>query len=284
MKKLFEFLRSVHVPVLFVLLELVAINYYARSSHYTQAKLLTRSNQIVGGTRSLVTGIRHYFSLGRENRELLERMAQLEGELARYKEAEVEARLADYLVEPGAAQYHFSVASVVSNSTNRMQNFLTLNRGRAHGVMTQMALLSPNGEMVGYVADCSERYSVAVSILNTSFRASGKLAKSEHLGSIYWDGVNPHEVILGELSKYAEPQPGDEVVSAGISSYFPQDILIGWVEEAELNETRTSYTVRVRLAADISAQNSVVLVCDQDQWEKRSLQQPEMNESYIDTD
>ena len=35
MRKLFEFIRSVYVVVLFVVLEAVAISYYARSSYYT---------------------------------------------------------------------------------------------------------------------------------------------------------------------------------------------------------------------------------------------------------
>ena len=49
MRKLFEFIRSVYVVVLFVVLEAVAVSCYARSSYYTQARLLSRSNQVVGG-------------------------------------------------------------------------------------------------------------------------------------------------------------------------------------------------------------------------------------------
>ena len=49
MYKLIEFLRRIYVAVLFVVFEAIAIGYYAHSSNYTQAKLLTRSNQVVGG-------------------------------------------------------------------------------------------------------------------------------------------------------------------------------------------------------------------------------------------
>lgn len=52
-----------------------------------------------------------------------------------------------------------------------------------------MAVLSSDGAMAGYVVDCTERYAVAMSVLNTSFRASGKLAGSDYFGSIYWDGA-----------------------------------------------------------------------------------------------
>ena len=143
-----------------------------------------------------------------------------------------------------------------------------------------MALLSPAGAMVGYVVDCSDRYAVAMSVLNTSFRASGRLAGSDYFGSIYWDGVDPHVVVLGELSKYADPQPGDEVVTTGFSQYFPEDVLIGEVESAELNETRTAYTVRVRLAAEMSRLTDVVLVGNRDLYEIRELQQSEQIEQH----
>ena len=143
-----------------------------------------------------------------------------------------------------------------------------------------MAVLSPDGAMAGYVVACSERYSVAMSVLNTSFRASGKLADSEYYGSIYWDGLDPDVVVLGELSKYADPQPGQEVVTTGFSQYFPADVLIGWVESASLNETRTADTARVRLAAGMSRLGDVVLVGNRDLFEIRDLQQSEQVEQY----
>lgn len=37
-----------------------------------------------------------------------------------------------------------------------------------------MAVLTPDGVMATYVVEVTERYAVAVSILNTAFRASGK--------------------------------------------------------------------------------------------------------------
>lgn len=281
MRKLIEFIRSVYVLVLFVVLEIAAVGYYARSTHYTQARLLAGSNRLIGGVHELFAGVRRYFMLGSENRALLLRVAELEEQLARYEEAETVARLDGYLSDIGESKYHFATAAVIGNSVGRTQNFITLNRGIRDGVTAEMAVLSPDGAMVGYVIDCTERYAVAMSVLNTSFRASGRLVGSDYFGSIYWDGADQHVVILGELSKYADPQPGQEVVTTGFSQYFPEDVVIGHVESAALNETRTAYTVRVRLAADISRQTDVVLVCNRDLYEIRDLQQSEQVEQYL---
>ena len=185
-----------------------------------------------------------------------------------------------YMQDVGISKYRVITASVISNTVNRAQNLVVLNRGRRDGVAEEMALLASDGSMAGYVVDCTERYSVAMSVLNTSFRASGKLVGADYFGSIYWDGADPHTVVLDELSKYADPQPGQEVVTTGFSQYFPADVLIGWVESAELNETRTAFKVRVRLAAEMSRLTDVILVENRDLTEIRDLQNSEKVEQH----
>ena len=167
MRKLLEFIRSVYVVVLFVVLEAIAISYYAHSTYYTQARLLARSNQLVGGVHGLFAGVRHYFSLGRENRELLAHVARMKERLALYEEAETAARLDGYMQDIGVSKYRIMTASVTSNTVNRAQNLIVLNRGRRDGVAEEMAVLSSDGAMAGYVVDCTERYAVAMSVLNT---------------------------------------------------------------------------------------------------------------------
>lgn len=272
MYKLFEFIRSTYVVLLFVVIEAMALNYYARSSAYTQARLLARSNQVVGGVHGFFSGVKHYFELGSENRALIARVEELQTELFRYRNAETTARLDDYMAGNTNTQYELTTAAVVSNSINKNRNFIVLNRGLSDGVTPDMAVLSPDGAMVGYVVECSEHYAVAISILNTSFRASGKIAGGDYFGSILWNGTDSRRVTMTELSKYAEPQLGDEVVSTGFSQYFPAEIPIGTVERAELNEGRTAYTVEIRLAVDLSGLGDVILVRNNDLREVRMLQ------------
>ncbi len=272
-RKLIEFIRSVYVVVLFVVLEAVAVNFYAHSTAYTQARLLTRSNRLLGDAHGLVGDIGRYFTLGRENRRLIERVAELEERLAAYAEAENAERLESYIDSEQDPKYRMTTATLVGGAVNRSQNLLTLNRGYRDGISVGMGVLSPSGAMVGFVVDCSERYAVAMPVLNTSFRSSGRLAGTDYFGSISWDGRDAETVQLSDISKYAEPREGQEVVTTGFSQYFPEDVLIGWVERAELNETRTTYTVHVRLAAEISRLRDVVLVGNRDREVVGDLQE-----------
>ncbi len=280
MHKLIEFIRSIYVFVLFVLLEIVAISYYANSTHYTQARLIARSNQVVGGLHGMLANMRHYFLLGEENRQLLAQVAELREQLSHYEEAKTVAGFNTTLAQIGGSKLRVLNAAVISNSLTRPENFIVLNRGNSEGVVPDMAVLAADGSMVGYVVDCTERYAVAISILNTSFRASGKLADSDYFGSIYWDGTDPEFVTLDELSKYAEPQAGQEVVSTGFSTYFPAGVRIGTVESAELNETRTAYKVRVRLSASMSRLSNVLLVENLDLYNIRDLMNSEQVQQH----
>lgn len=280
MYKLIEFLRLIYVGLLFILIETVALNYYAHSSHYTQAKILSRANSVFGWAQSSVFGIKHFFTLRRENMELSERIAQLEGQLAVYREREANAQTdslgfqsMDSLLHESISQYRYTTARIVQSTISHNRNYITLNRGLMHGVVEDMAVITPTGVMVGYVVGCSERYSVVLPLLNTDFRTSGKIVGDNNFGSIYWNGHSPYKVQMTELSKYAEIEEGQEVIASGLSHYFPEGIRIGYVDSFTLNENQTSYDVEIRLAANMTKLNNVLLIENIDYGEISHLEQ-----------
>ncbi len=275
LNKLLEFIRSTYVVLLFVVIEALALHYYANSSPYTQARLLAQSTRVAGGVHGLFSGVKHFFGLGRENRQLMARVAELESELAAWRRTASPLPADSTQVVIGERQFRMTPATVVSNSINKLRNFIVFDRGRRDGVERDMAVLSSTGAMVGYVVEVSERYAVAISILNTAFRASGKVRGDTYSGSILWEGTDARTVTMTELAKYARIEPGDTVVSTGFSQYFPADIPIGTVVRADLNEAQTAYTVQVRLMAHMSGLGPVILVKNNDLPEVRSLLESE---------
>ncbi len=281
MRRLFDFIRNIYVVVLFVLLEVVAINYYASSTLYTQARLLTRTNQVVGGVHSLLSSVGQYFGLAHDNKLMIRRIVELEEQAAHLREQLLEARtnsgegveVPDTLLEERLSQYRYEAARVVSNSINKSHNMLTLNKGRVDGVVPHMSVLTPDGAMVGYVVSMSEHYSVAISALNSSFRVSGKLLGSEYFGLVHWRGESERVVTMTELSKYSAPYIGQKVVTSGFSQYFPADILIGTITSVELNATSTAYSVEIELAAEMTRLDNVILVENRDAMQIELLEQ-----------
>ena len=271
MLQLIEFIKKAYLPLLFVVLEIVAIRYYAHSNSYAEARLLVASNNVVGGVYGSISGVGEYFGLRKRNRVLMAELAELQNELTRYRESAVFDDL-DSLGMEIETKYEYLTARVVRNTVSRQHNFLTINKGLNDGVVADMAVITPDGAMVGYVVSCSERYAVAISILNTDFNASGKLAGDGHSGSIYWDGFNAHRVKMHELSKYAPIEVGDTIVSTGYSHFFPEDITIGYVEQMQVDEPTSSYNLELRLAADMTRLSDVLLIQNIDIYELNALE------------
>lgn len=280
MFKLIEFIRRIHIVLLFIIIEAVALNYYAHSSYYTQAKILSRANSVVGGLQRSVFSVKNFFTLRSENELLSMRLAELENELAYYRDLKSNM-ITDTLSMAGVdstfveqlSKYSYTPARVVANTINRNRNFITLNRGLNHGITEDMAVITPDGSMVGYVAGCSDNYSVVLSILNDQFTTSGKILGDEHYGSITWNCHSPHKVQMSELTKYAEFELGAPVVSTGLSHIFPEGVKIGFVESFSENANQTSFDVDVRLAADMTKISNVLVIRNNDYYEATELEQ-----------
>lgn len=274
MQKLLLFIRKIGVAIVFVILEIVAIRCYAYSTPYTQARLLVWSNRVVGRVHATFAGVSNYFTLRKENIRLTEHIARLEN---RIRSLEASMPEEQRYVEGVLQRYEYVPAKVVSSTTNRLRNFITLDKGFRDGVSADMAVMTPEGYAVGVVVDCSENFAVAKTLLNVDFRISGVLAEDGSHGSVVWRGGDTQIIDFVELSKYANVKEGDLVRAAGFSHYFPSEAVIGNIEKFELADNGTSYNCKVRLTADMGRLFNVVLVRNTGAGEAQSLEEKSRN-------
>ena len=269
MQKLIYFIRKTAVAILFVILEIIAIRCYAYSTPYTQARLLVWSNAVVGYVHSTFAGISNYFALRKENTRLTEHITMLENRIRALEAVQPDKAIA---VEGVLQQYEYLSALVISSTTNRSRNFITINKGFSDGVSSDMAVMTPEGYAVGVVVDCSEHFAVAKTLLNVDFRIGGVLAEDGSHGSVVWSGSDTQIIDFVELSKYAKVDSGDLVRAAGFSHYFPSEAIVGNVEKVALADNGTSYNCKVRLAADMERLFNVVLVRNTGAGEAQELE------------
>lgn len=272
MYRLLLFLGKIYVLLIFLVLEGFAIHFYANSTTFTKARLLTASNKVVGGFYKGISGVEHFWSLRKTNRLLEERVQNLENELAAYRIHYSDEQLASIGVA-AELPYEYVVGRVVRNSVGRQENYIMVDKGTRDGIEKGMGVVSLDGYMVGYVESCSERNSICVSALNTGFRASGSVQGTDHFGSISWPGRNVRYMRLTEIPKYAEIARGDTVVTTSYSFYFPQGIQIGTIETFETDESTASYIIDVRLGVDISSLRDVVLIKNPEAYERIRLEE-----------
>lgn len=271
MYRLIEFIRRIYVVLLFVLIQAIALSVYSSLTHYTRAKLISRAMGITGGVQGIIADVDHYFGLNEQNEMLARRVAELENQMDIYRQAvdtllsSEQVRMA--ITEATAQQlqhYRYITARVVANTINRPHNYITLDKGTAQGVEPNMGVITPDGNMVGYVVDCSEHYAVVMPIINIDFRGGGKLDiegdTENRIGSISWDGRDASRVTMSDLLEYANPKAGDKVSSN--SHYFPpmMKVNVGEVESISKSKNKNTYEVVLRLATDFSSLDHLILV------------------------
>lgn len=271
MYRLLLFLRRIYVLVIFLVLEGFALHFYAGSTTHSRARLLSVSDRVTSGVYGVIADARSYFSLGRTNRELEARVQALENELDLYRTFYT-SRQRDSIRATVPVRGRYLTARIVRNSVNKRENWIMVDRGSQDGVGRGMALLSLGGAMVGYVESVSEHNAVCVSVLNAGFRASGEVAGTGHFGSISWQGFDPRTVRLSEVPKYAAVARGDTIRTSGYSFNFPEGVLVGTVEDFEIDEATASYNIDVRLGADIGSLGDVILVDRPEVYERVLLE------------
>lgn len=268
MYRLFEFIKKVYILILFIGLEIIAFSYYYKSSIYTNAKIVVALNSVTGGLQGYVYDIKSFFNLKQENERLNRELNEFKNKIAlmgvdtlsTWNEVYDSTRLI----------YSYMPANVVNNSYIKQNNYITLNKGYADGVEKDMSILMGDN-IVGYVLDCSENYSVGISVLNTKFKTSGRDAGGSYTGAIGWNGVDVKMVNMSEIPKYADIDVGDTILTTSFSSKFPDGAKIGVVKNIELVNA-TYHNAGVELFADFTTLSNVSIVKFKDYKEKTELE------------
>ena len=264
MLKLILLLKKIHFVLLFLILETVALYTYLTKDEYHAANTMLHTANVTATIDANIADVYNYFQLGSQNQSLRDENAalytQLLNQYVNINDSTIKTLSQDVIV-----------LQVVKNSFTKQQNYITLKGGAKQGVVKDMALFDNNG-IIGYVLDVSDNYSIAISILNTlNFNTSGKLKGTDYVGSITWNGENYRTAKLTDMSKYAELQTGDTIMTTQYSNIFPENMPIGTVHSIELKRSMF-YEADIDLFADLSSIRYVYAVSLQQRTEREKLE------------
>jgi len=173
--------------------------------------------------------------------------------------------------------YDITSAHVVFNTINKTNNYIIIDKGRKDGIVSDMAVLSPNG-VAGVVSDVSENFSTVISLLNPNFRVSAKILPVNQIGTVVWIEADPSIAQVIDIPQHLMISVGDSVVTSGYSDVFPKDILIGTIIEKFDNPNNTFLTIKIRIATDFRNLHSVYLISNLHKPELDALKSKFKNE------
>ena len=169
------------------------------------------------------------------------------------------------------SRFRLVPAKVVSNSLEKTDNFITIDKGRADGVEKDMGVACGNG-VVGVVYLTSDHYSVVIPVLNvTSSRISCAIRGRGYFGYLQWYGGDPTVAYVEDIPRHARFKKGDWVETSGYSAIFPQGVLVGKIEKIFNSVDGLSYRLKVRLSTDFGCLRDVYVISDKSVEEQLQL-------------
>jgi rod shape-determining protein MreC len=274
MQQIFNFIFKNSNRILFLLLLGISLTLTIQSHSFHRSKIISSANFLSGGVYEKVNNINEYLNLKTQNDALALENAKLKSILFNKKDTTAIKKL-DSL--KGVKPSDIIVSKVIHNSYNSHENYLTLNSGELQGVKPDMGVINDLG-IVGIIDNTSPRYSTVVSILNTKSQINAKIKKSNHFGSLIWDGKNTGFVQLIDVPRLAAIRKGDTIVTGGQSVIFPENINIGTIDKIEIDDQTHYYTIKVKLFNDMTNLGHVYIIKSKDREELINLEKKEKNE------
>lgn len=270
MRSLWQLIFRYHVFLLFLILQGVAFFLLVRSNSFHHNTWLSSSNAVVSAMYSRRAVVSEYLRLQSVNEELARENALLKSE-----RPAAFLKLSDnmYLHEDTIhlRRYEYTSAKVINNSINRPKNYITIDRGSQNGIDVGMGVVN-NGSVVGIVKNVSKHFAVVMPLINTGFRLSVKLSRTNAFGSLEWDGIDPTIIRMNDVPRYANPLKGDTVITTGFSAYYPEGMLVGTVESYRIPEGENFYEMEIRLATEYYRLSYVEVIRNLLSEEQRELE------------
>jgi len=258
MRNLIAFYLRFRIFLVFAGLQGVALYFYFTSSEFPKMQVLTTTSAVSARILKVRNDVTKHFNLENTNK-------QLQWENIRLRE---KLRLSVYRVDKGKIsiddtafrqQYTYIPSTVINNTFDKRDNYMTIDVGRADGIATQMGVFSSRG-VVGTVFYVGEHYSLVKTVLTKNINIDVMLEPGGAFGLLKWNGLDARRGTISGISNDMVVKKWSKVVTRGESGIFPRGILVGRVEKKAYIEGKPLWDITVRFAEDFRSIQHVYVV------------------------
>jgi len=265
LNNLFDFILRYISWFVFLICEIISLVLLFTYNNYQGSIWMSSANVVTGKVYEVNAGVEQYFSLTDINEQLTKRNLYLEqrvqdltSQIAATTGDSALMKLESYQL---MKKYSFISAKVVSNSVDKRNNLITIDKGEADGVRKDMGVACGYG-VVGIVFMTGRHYSVVMPILNSNSSISCTINKRGYFGYLHWTGGNSRIAFMDEVPRHAHFNLYDKVVTSGYSSVFPPGIEIGKIIHVYNSSDGLSYRCMVELSTNFAKLRDVSVIDD----------------------
>lgn len=263
MKNLLDFLARYNHWLLFIILEVASFVLLFQFNNYQGSVWFTSANAVSGKVFEWSASVEQFFALTKVNEALTQRNLLLEQQVRLLTDS-IQQRDGDAAMPQSRqlqllADYRLIPAKVVSNTVNRRDNFITIDKGAKDGVKKDMGVVCGNG-VVGIVYLVSDHYSILLPVLNSQSNISCTIKGRGYFGYLHWTGGATNLAYVDDIPRHAHFKLYDLVVTSGYSSVFPPGILVGKILHVYNSSDGLSYRLNVKLSTDFANLRDVCVI------------------------
>ena len=274
MKNLIAFILKYHHWFVFLLLEAISAVLLFQYNSFQGSVWFSSANFVAGKVYEWGSEVESFFALTKVNEELTQRNTYLEHQVAqlsgKLSEISGDSAFLHSSQLQMLSQYKLIPAKVVTNEVSKRDNLLTINKGEADGVHKDMGVVSGTG-VVGIVYMASAHYSIVIPVLSAQSNISCTIQNRGYFGYLHWNGGPINLAYVDDVPRHAHFRRGDNIVTSGYSSIFPEGIMVGKVGTVFNSTDGLSYRVQVKLSTDFGRLRDVCVIADDSMKERLEL-------------
>ncbi|MCX4370281.1 MAG: rod shape-determining protein MreC [Dysosmobacter sp.] len=140
----------------------------------------------------------------------------------------------------------FEAAMVTEHAVSNWTSSLTLNKGTSLGIDVGDCVIDELGNLVGVISKAGTNWSTVLTLVDTDTSLGAQVFRTKDLGVAQGDFslMLENRLRLDFLPADCRLLSGDLVVTSGLNGYYPSGLVIGSVEEVQVDDSgAASYAI-----------------------------------------
>lgn len=258
MRNLIAFFKRFQIFLVFFLLQVIALSSYFSFLSYPRSKYFNTSSSIAATVLEMKHSITKYADVDESNAALqLENIALRTRQPDQYIRVDANTVSIDDTIYK--QNYQYIPGEILHATTEKTNNYFTINIGRSLGVEPGQGVYGPIG-ILGRVYDVSDNYALVKSVLSKELNINIQVENNGAHGYLKWDGNDPRIVTLSGISNDIDIRKRAKITTRGSRGIFPKGIPVGTVDKVEQIEGKPLWKVHVRLNEDLRTVQKIYVV------------------------
>lgn len=148
-------------------------------------------------------------------------------------------------------------AQVIGRDATNWYRGVILNKGESDGVRTEMGVVTQAG-VVGRIVKTNSTSSVVLLVTDPNNAIAGLVQRTRDEGIV--EGTSHGRARLKYIPLLSRVQPGDRVVTSGLTGSFPRGLAIGGLTQVEKSEGDLFQSAEIEPEVDLSKLDEVLVI------------------------